>query len=153
MSLELSFTVYGKPAQMGSKRAFVFGKEGPNPRAVMTDDNSAKRKAWATSVAQVAADAMKGRPISDKPIQVIARFFFARPKSHYGTGKNASKLKASAPHRHSQSPDLDKLERCLNDAMTGIVFRDDKQICEAVSGREWTDQQERCEVMVMELEG
>ena len=38
-------------------------------------------------------------------------FRFVRPKSHYGTGRNAKKLKPSAPPHHTQKPDATKLLR------------------------------------------
>lgn len=141
----VSFTVYGTPAQMGSKKAFYSEKLG---RAVITDDNSKQRKQWANAVSAAAADAMDGRELFVGPVRLVVRFYFARPQSHYGTGRNAGILKASAPQHHAQSPDLDKLIRALGDAMTGIVFRDDKQIWLIEARREWTESQERAEVDV-----
>lgn len=138
---EVSFTVYGKPAQMGSKKAFVRGG-----RAIITDDNSQKRKQWANAVASVAAEAMARGDLITGPVWLRAVFCFARPKSHFGSGKNSDVLKESAPQKHAQTPDLDKLLRCLCDALTGVVFRDDSQVCHVVCSRVWTTGQERCEV-------
>jgi len=143
--MTIKFTVFGKPAQMGSKKAFVVGK-----RAIITDDNSQKRKQWANAVASAAAEAMDGRDLITGPIVLRVDFFFARPQSHYGSGKNANALKASAPSRHVQSPDLDKLIRCLGDALTGIIFIDDRQIFRIECTRFWTDTQERATVEVTE---
>jgi Holliday junction resolvase RusA-like endonuclease len=143
--MSIEFTVYGKPAQMGSKKAFVRGN-----RAIITDDNSKQRKQWANAVATAAAEAMDGKPLMDGPVSLLVIFFFARPKSHYGSGKNAKTLKSSAPERHAQSPDLDKLVRCLNDALTGIVFRDDRQVWHITAGRCWCENQEQAQVTVRE---
>lgn len=143
--MSIEFTVYGKPAQMGSKKAFVRGN-----RAIITDDNSKQRKQWANAVATAAAEAMDGRPLMDGPVSLWVMFYFARPKSHYGSGKNAGVLKDSAPDCHSQSPDLDKLIRCLNDALSGIVFRDDRQVWKLSSRRMWCDDQERAVIRVAE---
>jgi Holliday junction resolvase RusA-like endonuclease len=55
--------------------------------------------------------------------------YFPRPKSHYGTGRNAGKLKATAPTHNDGKPDRDNLDKAILDAMTGIGFmRDDKQV-------------------------
>lgn len=143
---QLLFTVFGKPAQMGSKKAFVVGT-----RAIITDDNSKKRKSWANAVAAVAAESMLNSPLLNGPVKVVARFYFARPQGHFRTGRHSDQLKDSAPARHSQSPDLDKLVRCLYDAMTGIVYRDDRQICIQESSRHWTTEQECCVVEVTEI--
>ena len=139
----IKFTVFGVPAQMGSKKAFVRGT-----RAILTDDNSVKRKQWANAVATEAATRMRGQKLMDGPVTVCVEFFFPRPKSHYGSGKNSQVLKASAPSLHSQSPDLDKLIRCLGDAMTGIVYQDDRQIYAVEARRSWTVSQARAEVEV-----
>lgn len=139
----IKFTVFGKPCPMGSKKAFVIGK-----RAIITDVKSDKRKQWANAVSTVAADVMSGRELITSPIVLTVRFYFARPSAHYGSGKNAGTRKASAPEFHSQSPDLDKLLRCLGDAMTGVVYRDDRQIFSIESSRHWTESQERAEITV-----
>lgn len=138
---ELSFTVFGKPAQMGSKKAFVRGG-----RAIITDDNSEKRKQWANAVSSVAAETMARRDLIAGPVWLNAVFYFARPKSHFGSGKNSAFLKESAPEKHAQTPDLDKLLRCLCDALTGVVFRDDSQVFRVSCSRVWTTGPERCEV-------
>jgi len=53
-------------------------------------------------------------------------FRFQRPKSHF----NKSGLRSSAPpHCMSASNgDLDKLLRSTNDALTGTLFDDDRQV-------------------------
>ena len=144
MKTQIQFVVFGKPAQMGSKKAFVRGG-----RAIITDDNSEKRKSWANAVTARAAEVMQGRTLMTGPVQVRAAFYFRRPAAHYGTGKNAAVLKNSAPSIHAQTPDLDKLIRCLWDALTGVVYRDDALIFQVAASRHWTDKQERAEVEVI----
>lgn len=139
----IQFTVFGRPAQMGSKKAFVRGG-----RAIITDDNSEKRKNWANAVTARAGEMMQGKSLITSPVTIKAAFYFRRPASHYGTGKNSASLKAAAPAIHAQTPDLDKLIRCLGDALTGIVYRDDALIWQMSLSRHWTDKQERCEVEV-----
>ncbi len=111
----IPIVVYGIPAPQGSKAPY--GGES-NPRT----------KPWRAAVTAEAAAEMEGRAPLDGPVKVRAEFYFPRPKSHYGTGKNAVHVKDAAPDFHSVKPDGDKLARAIGDALTGIVFRDDSQI-------------------------
>jgi crossover junction endodeoxyribonuclease RusA len=57
-------------------------------------------------------------------------FYLPRPASHYGTGRNAGKLKPSAPAYPAVKPDRDKLERAALDGLTaGGAWHDDAQVC------------------------
>jgi len=150
MSLDdIEFVVFGRPAQKGSKRAFVT-KGG---RAVVVDDNQKKLRNWEASVAATASASMEGRDVTLRAVMMRANFYFCRPKSHYGTGKNSGNVKDSAPLVHCQKPDLDKLLRALSDALTGVVWRDDSQITNMVAARHWTTQQERVEVKIIPTPG
>lgn len=143
----IEFTVYGRPAQMGSKRAFV-----AKGRAVMVNDNSERLRQWYNAVASAAAEKMQGRQLFEGPLQLSVQFRFKRPKSHYGTGRNAGKLKQSAPDHHIQKPDMDKLMRCLKDALSSVVWRDDCQVCFYDDvGKWWTSGQECAEIVVEEI--
>ena len=62
------------------------------------------------------------------PIHLVLRFTVERPKSHYGSGRNADKLKPSAPAFPASKPDVLKLARGVEDALTSIILKDDAQI-------------------------
>lgn len=63
------------------------------------------------------------------PVALDAQFLFVRPKSHFGTGKNAAVLKPTAPKYMSNAPDCDKCLRLIGDALTiAGVIEDDKLI-------------------------
>ena len=87
---------------------------------------------------------------STAPVVVTIGFYFARPRGHYGTGRNASTVRAAAPARMTTMPDVDKLARCALDALTGIVFRDDAQIVDLHAVKRYGEP-ERAEIMVREL--
>jgi Holliday junction resolvase RusA-like endonuclease len=141
----IKLTIYGRPAQMGSKRAFV--RAG---RAVLVNDNSDRLRQWYNAVASVAAEAMQGAELLGGPVRLTARFYFKRPKSHFGRHG----LKESAPKLHAQKPDLDKLLRLLCDALSSTVYRDDSQIVEYGDvSRRWTTDQERAVVLIELLDG
>jgi len=70
-------------------------------------------------------------------IRADFEFILARPKSHYGTGRNAGTLKTSAPGYHIQTPDYDNLCKLLTDALNGIVYKDDAQVCLGSFVKRW----------------
>lgn len=55
-------------------------------------------------------------------------FMMPRPKGHYGTGRNAGKLKPSAPKLHLGKPDIDNLEKFAMDCLKGLAWDDDCQV-------------------------
>lgn len=92
-------------------------------------EDNPRTRPWREAVAWHALDSMRGREMLDGPCEVHATFRFPRPKGHYRTGKNSHLLRESAPSHPSGKPDADKLQRAAGDSMTGIVMRDDAQIC------------------------
>lgn len=101
-------------------------------------------------VVSVLAAAWPGEPYLG-PVAVRVTFEFARPGSHYGTGKNAAYIKDSAPVWHSQTPDVDKCLRLVCDALTvaGVV-RDDRQVALTRAAKTWAAQDRtRLEVLAL----
>ena len=81
---------------------------------------------WRETVAKVAGAAIT-EPLEGS-LEVTLVFYFPRPKSHYGTGKNSEVLKPSAPVHHMQKPDVDNVCKSTLDAMNAVVYQDDKQV-------------------------
>lgn len=131
MSNPTTFFVRGVPVPQGSKRAFVV-----NGRPVLTEQGGDRHKTWRADLREAAQTHWTGRP-SDEPIHVSLLFTFARPKSHFGSGKNKDVIKDLAPRRHTQKPDIDKLTRSVLDALTGIVWLDDQQVCSLSVDKHW----------------
>lgn len=121
----VTLTLHGEPAPQGSKTVGTT-KTG---RAYVREDNPALEP-WRNAVAGAAVAAMAGRPPLAGELELDVVFVFARPKAHYGTGRNAGRLKPSAPAYCAKRPDVDKLCRAIGDALTGIVFVDDAQVVE-----------------------
>ena len=153
------FVVLGRAQQRGSKLASLIPKRGGGfvekngrPKVVARDMN-AKSKGWMQDVKWAAVQQIGKIELLTGPIELTARFYFARPSSHFGTGKNAGVLKASAPEYHAQSPDLAKLLRSLEDALTGVAWQDDKLVFSygVGTGRYWAETQERTEVEIREV--
>lgn len=122
----ISFEVYGKAQPAGSKRAFRNHHSGH----IAVVDANAKSKPWKQEVAAAANAAYDGTSLLTGPLAVTFVFTVTRPKSHYGTGKNSQVLKPSAPSDPTIRPDLLKLARGIEDALTGVLYVDDSQIIE-----------------------
>jgi len=101
-------------------------------------------------VAAAAQEAMQDRAPLTGALAVAFTFYRQRPRSHYGTGRNAGNVKPSAARRPVFAPDTTKLIRAVEDACTSIVWRDDSQIVSQI-GRKFYGVPERCEIMVVEF--
>ncbi len=133
----LTFFVPGKPVPKGSMKAFM----RRNMRfPVVTNDNP-KSKPWASLVSLVAADEARkqGWPVGTGPVNVLLSFCMPRPAGHYGSGAHKAILRPSAPGLPAVKPDLDKLTRLVLDALTGIVWRDDGQVCSLTAHKQYAD--------------
>lgn len=141
----IEFFVPGIPAPGGSKKAFVV-----KGRAVVTED-SKRNKPWRDRVASVALESHAGPPL-EGPLALSLRFVLARPRGHFGTGRNAGKVRASAPPYPAVKPDTTKLLRAVEDALTGILWGDDAQIVAQAAAKGYGDRP-GCHVQVYPLTG
>jgi Holliday junction resolvase RusA-like endonuclease len=135
----LEFTVLGVAQQMGSKRAFV--PKGWT-RPIITDSNR-NLKTWQVLVSEAASAAIRRLPPSERllpreaGIRVTFTCYLPRP--------------ASLPKRvraHTKAPDLDKVARSLNDALTSIAFHDDAQVNELVAAKRYAGPGESARIAV-----
>lgn len=128
-------TVLGPPVTMGSKRAFVNKK---TMRAVVVDDNCTELRSWQQAMReQMAKDAPAEPVVGAVSVRVVVGL--QRPKSHFGTGRNAGKLRNSAPPWPTGKPDVDKILRALLDCGTGIWWRDDAQVFWITVAKVWVN--------------
>ena len=130
----MEFVVFGKPAPAGSKRAFYNPKLG---RALVVDANT-KTKPWQAEVTAAAVEAseramLAGRLI-EGPLCLSVDFYEPRPKGHFNSkGElNAQGLRNPFP---AKKPDVTKLVRAIEDALTKVVYRDDAQIVATVAAK------------------
>lgn len=146
--MRLSFTVIGKPEPAGSKRAFI-RKGMRHPVVVDANDKSAP---WKQEVASRAYAEHGERPLMTGPIAVSFKFYKPRLKGHFGKGKNAGVLTAEglANPYPATKPDALKLARGIEDALTGVVYRDDAQIVEEHLFKFWGEPA-RVEIEIEEL--
>lgn len=123
----LSFVVLGEPTPEGSTRAYYIKALD---RTVTTHQNKKSLGAWRNRVATEAQRALEGREWkcdSASAYTVNVEFVLSRP--------------ASIPeHRRvhpTVKPDIDKLVRAINDALTSILFTDDCQVVSMTMSKEY----------------
>lgn len=128
--MEIRFFVDGKPAPQGSKRAFKVGNR------VNLVEMSKTLPEWRRRVTEAAKQAMGAKPPTVAPIALTVIFRLPKP----------AKPKWPIP---ATRPDLDKLLRSVNDAMTGIVYVDDSQIVTIVAEKRYaTNFRTGCQILI-----
>lgn len=111
---KIGFHVPGLPQTKGSARAFHNRTTG---RAYVTNDNP-KNKSWERVVRGVAASYIReGLPWSE-PVGLRLTFWLKKPQAHPKTRYSW----------HTKKPDLSKMIRSVEDALTGIMYDDDRQV-------------------------
>lgn len=152
----IRFIVEGKAAPAGSKTAFAIRngagelvmRGNGSPLITVTDSNK-KAAGWKQEVKRAARQAYRG-PILTHALKVTLVFHVLRPKGHFGSGKNAGTIKASSPKYPTMKPDVLKLSRGIEDALTKIIWLDDSQIVEEHLHKVY-DTQQFVEVIVEDM--
>jgi len=137
----IQFEVVGQPVTQGSKRTVPIYRDGKpviKNGHVLTRiaDANPRLPQWRQEVAQ-AARAVYTAPLFIGAMTLDLTFARPRPKGHYGTGRNAGKLKDWAPEYPITIPDGSKLGRAVEDALTGVIWKDDAQVVDQRIRKEW----------------
>jgi Holliday junction resolvase RusA-like endonuclease len=141
---ELRFEIQGTPQPRGSKIASLVHTKGGyamkngKPIVVARDDNK-KSRPWMDGIHwQIKCDLGPRWEPLDEPVELYLNFYFSRPKGHYRSGKYSNVLRDDAPFLHGTKPDLDKLERAVLDALTGVVYVDDSRVASLYASKRYT---------------
>lgn len=134
----IKIEVIGVPRPGGGKIAGIGKKTG---KLFVRPDNP-NTKYWRADVQQAANQQYNGE-LMTAGIVMKYMFRFPRPKSHYRSGKNSHILKENAPRYHISKPDLTKIIRSTEDALTGIVWRDDSQVYDRGETKRYCDEGEK----------
>lgn len=128
MREQVTFEVYSDPAPQGSKTTWS-RKDGSR----FTRESSKRVKPFRADVRAAASEAFDGRPAFPGPVELQVICIQRRPASHFGTGRNAGRLKPSAPTLKITSPDLSKIVRAVEDALNGVAFIDDARVARIIA--------------------
>ena len=140
----IRLVIPGDPVAQGRPRACIRGKHA----SVYSNQQKEMRDFQVKAL-----ERFFEKPI-DEAVVVKMRFYLRRPKSHYGTGKNAGILKPSAPRYHAQKPDTSNLIKFAEDALNGILWTDDAIIIEIIGSKAWANNSDpRTEIDVRKIWG
>jgi len=132
----VTFSIDGKP----------FGKERPRAYGdrMITPKRTEQEEAY---IAQLGRKARADRPIMVGPVRLMVEAVFETPAS-WPSRPQSMALSGALPHM--SAPDLDNIAKLVQDGLNGVVFVDDRQICELVARKRYGTAS-RVEVVVEEL--
>jgi Holliday junction resolvase RusA-like endonuclease len=129
----VTFFVEGTPKGQPRARATIRGKH-----AGVYDPGTAD--GWKAAVAEVWRNVARSPEPFTGAVSVRLDFYMKRPAGHYGSGKNAGTLKATAPALHTSAPDLDNLAKAVLDVLTRLnAWPDDRLVTKLTVSRHWCD--------------
>lgn len=132
----ITFSVHGTPGPQGSKRLVPLGGKAGG-RSMMIE-SSRLVAPWRQEVARSAQWAMQalGMGPLTGPVEMAVTYVLKRPRKYYRAN---GQLKANAPDLVQTKPDLSKLQRSTEDALTGICYVDDSQIARLIIEKRYGD--------------
>lgn len=131
----IRFTIPGPPIAKGRPRAFRCGNG-------VRMHTPAKTLAYESLVAEMAAQAMKGRVPFDGPMAVQIEAFFAPPKSWSTKRRHEAFAGCIAP---TKKPDPDNIIKAILDGCNDVLYVDDNRVVDVVL-RKWYSERPRVEV-------
>jgi len=151
MDYDYEFTIDCEPRGQGRPRARIVQSNDRKmkPFVSVYDDPKDKK---AKCLFALAAREFAPKKLIDQAIRVDTTFYMPRPKLHYGTGKNADKLKDRYVNiYHTKKPDIDNLSKLVMDALTGVIWTDDSIVCKGFTEKVYA-RKPRVEVKIKLLE-
>ena len=127
----ITIRVYGTPAPQGSKAR---GRHGG------VYEMSKHLPAWRRAVIEACADPVRddreaSEPLTG-PVALTVVFLMARPAMHFRRGVHVSELRPDAPARPATRPDISKLIRGTEDALTEAgIWGDDGQVADLCAAK------------------
>lgn len=136
--------VNGLPAPQGSKVRNRYGAIYESNKAVAPWREAIRAEVQRTVRAPLAG-----------PVEVMITFGLPRPRGHYGSGRNAGRVRPGAPLWPVGKPDIDKLARAVLDGLTeGGAWKDDSQVTALSLYKRYADgTQPGCSIDLWDAEG
>jgi len=139
--MKITFTIPGHPVAKARPRVIVKGGRTWGYTPESSEQYMALLRTLASD--EMCCHTSERRiPLLESPLKLTCKFYFRRPKGHFGTGKNGGKLKDRYINaRPTGNPEISNLVKAIEDGCNGIVYRDDSQIVEygAGSGKYYVD--------------
>lgn len=126
--------VLGTPRPGGSKTP----GRAKNGRLFVRDANP-NTAIWRAEVSKAAKQQYSCELLSGA-IEMFYEFRFERPKHHF---KRNGELKPTAPVWHTNTPDLTKIIRSTEDALIGLVYKDDSYVAKRADCKRYCNGQEQ----------
>ena len=112
------FMVIGLPVPQGTMICRGSNSKTGKGRHILNYQNAKELDPWRDKVEAAARRWVDETAPAGQPLDLMITWSLPRPASHYGTGRNAGRLKDSAPLYPTGRPDVDKLTRAVFDAVT-----------------------------------
>jgi len=143
---DYKLVVLGEPKAQKRHRHTARDRNGKPMKFVRTYDPSAAGK---QSLRELVQSQAPDKPLTG-PLRVDCFFFYGHLKGHYGTGRNAGKIKDSAPTWKSTKPDRDNSDKFVLDSLDGVFFLNDSQVCDGRIMKRY-DEKPRTEIYITRL--
>jgi crossover junction endodeoxyribonuclease RusA len=145
----IKIRVLGMPRPQGSMQLRKLpngGATGTYPPAVWD---------WRHKVQQAVAEAMLDHDQIMGPLELKLGFDLPRPSNHWlpaNSRRREPVLHPNAPEWPSVMPDLDKLVRCIGDAITDAgLWKDDAQVVSIIAAKRYVTSQPGVLITITEL--
>lgn len=129
-------TIPGIAKTAGSKKGFIVRRKTGRLGVAIADDCE-KSRDWKTTVGQYAAAVWGEKPLLNVALLVEFHFTLTRPKAHYNKGGKKLSTQGQETPWPIRKPDVLKLTRAAEDALTGIVWSDDAIIVSEILHKSW----------------
>lgn len=136
---EILITIPGEPCAQGRPR---ISTAGGFPRAY-DPAKSRNYKAFVKLIAQEEIP-VQGWRYTELPLAVTITAYMSIPSSKSKKFKQAAALGVERP---TKKPDIDNIFKCVTDALSGIAYKDDKQIVAATVNKRYAEVS-RVEVLI-----
>lgn len=115
----VTISLAGEPQGKGRARAFLRGGH-------IGHYTPEKTRTYEGMIRSAAMDAIGNKPPFEDPVEFVMRAIFPVPASWSGKKRDRAMTGEIKP---GKKPDLDNIAKAWNDALNGVVYRDDALIC------------------------
>lgn len=141
MTERIVLEIEGRIAGSGSKNAYPFKDKDTGKLSVRVAPASKYQLTWQERIYWTFRNSKYYKMIPwECAIKIICVFRKVRSPSHYNKKGELNAAGLRQPHpSHRIEPDLTKAVRAIEDALNGLVFKDDKQVVEQHNYFKWGD--------------